>query len=936
MRPLSWALRAGVVFACALIAGAGCNRNNSNPQNPQEETGSIRMHLTSADAGDDVVSVRVDVFRAGAPFASQTVRLETGDAFFTLPPGNYDVTATPLAADGAPSRVCSSASTSAVVAAGRTTEITLPMFCSNGGTGGLDVIVTLEHQPSIRQLVIDPSKFVSTCQPATFTVTAFHPDGKLLTYLWSLATAPSGSRASLNGIGNRAVFTAQTPGDYDIGIQVQDPAGHRAGLIFPMHVGGAAVPDGCPQLPPPILAGTTLTGTLKPAAQPRIIRQRNVVANTAPLYSRQNQLLTMNLFPDTTLELVGIRLEAAGPGFVWVGQVKGQPQSAAFLSVRGDLIAGNIATEKGEVFQIRPAGNGVHLVTQVDPSSWHIEGDPIALFPAPGDASPCGGTDEGHDIDALIVYTAAARAAAGGVDQIEVLIYLATAETNQGYLNSGITQHLRLVRLAETAYVELGVSVDRDRLKNPSDGFMDDVHTMRNDAGADVVVLVEHYPADPYCGMAYIMGTVSTAFEDSAFAVVEDSCATGYYSFGHELGHVMSARHDRYVDPTDGSPYSYNHGFTDATDGWRTVMAYNNACVAAGTSCTRILYWSNPGNTYGGVAMGVSSGLANAADNHLTLNNTAATVANFRCSSPGVSNVWMRDTWDDTGLEPDPHTAGEDMWKSPYIWVRTAQDTTLVHQHEHQNPTFGAPAWVYAKLHNGGTAAANGTLEIYWANASAGLSWPADWHLIGSQAVSAFTAHSTTVVEISWPSLPGDGHFCLLARWVSPADPMTFPEGSNIDANVRNNNNLVWRNIHILAPGPDGTMDADFIVRNPGEAPLALFIGPVREEVNGSFFLYSRAVISLDETLRGAWAQGGSKGSGFRMLNDGTLLVTDPAGAILDNIFLGARLDGRAHLHFDVQADAPARNFNIEAVEFSKLPGSTTGRVGGVMYEIHP
>ena len=38
------------------------------------------------------------------------------------------------------------------------------------------------------------------------------------------------------------------------------------------------------------------------------------------------------------------------------------------------------------------------------------------------------------------------------------------------------------------------------------------------------------------------------------------------------------------------------------------------------------------------------------------------------------ANVWMKDTWDDTGAEPDPAQNNEVMWKSPYIWIRNSQD----------------------------------------------------------------------------------------------------------------------------------------------------------------------------------------------------------------------------------------------------------------------
>src|SRR5262249_22892410 len=226
----------------------------------------------------------------------------------------------------------------------------------------------------------------------------------------------------------------------------------------------------------------------------------------------------------------------------------------------------------------------------------------------------------------------------------------------------------------------------------------------------------------------------------------------GKFSFGHELGHLMGARHDWVADDTNNSPYTYNHGFVMATptapaEPWRTVMAYD--CPPPG--CPRVPYFSNPNVNYpaGGDAMGVANG-PQQANNSLTLNNTALTMANFRCISPGVNNVWMKDTWKDTGLEPDPNTAGQSMWKSPYIWVRNAQDAELVNQHRHENPIFGQTNWVYVKLHNGGAAAANGNLELYFAQASSGLSWPGDWTLLTTIPVNGFAAHSTRVVEAQW------------------------------------------------------------------------------------------------------------------------------------------------------------------------------------------
>ena len=145
------------------------------------------------------------------------------------------------------------------------------------------------------------------------------------------------------------------------------------------------------------------------------------------------------------------------------------------------------------------------------------------------------------------------------------------------------------------------------------------------------------------------MTTVSSGFASSAFNVCQRSCATGNLTFGHELGHNMSLRHDWYVDQST-SPHVYNHGFVDIdidlASSFRTVMAYGDRCTDNfGSSCTRLQYFSNPTVAVGGDWTGVSSGTASNcvegtepvvecdAENATALDNTAATVAAFRSTT---------------------------------------------------------------------------------------------------------------------------------------------------------------------------------------------------------------------------------------------------------------------------------------------------------------
>lgn len=368
------------------------------------------------------------------------------------------------------------------------------------------------------------------------------------------------------------------------------------------------------------------------AAEPTVIRSRTVGLNLdlllgadgAPLdLGPAGRTLTLNFFDDAALVAVLDGVEPNyGGGYTWTGRVQDEPFSMVTLVVSDGIMAGTVSLPAA-LFEIRYAGNGAHAVTEIDQSAFPPEAEPIPVAVSDGEQDAAAVSDDGSRIDVMVVYTPAARLAAGGTTAMQNLINLAVSETNQTYSYSGITQRLNLVYRGEVSYTETTFS---DALYDVTDGSIPNVHSLRNTYAADEVVLLVNDPQ--YCGLAWLMQTVSTSFEDYAFAVVNWQCATGYYSFGHELGHNMGAQHDHYAvtkySQSSGA-YWYAYGYVNTTKRWRTVMAYNDACADLGFNCTRIPYWSNPSVYYGGVPVGAAN-----ADNHLTLNNTAWTVANFR------------------------------------------------------------------------------------------------------------------------------------------------------------------------------------------------------------------------------------------------------------------------------------------------------------------
>ena len=208
--------------------------------------------------------------------------------------------------------------------------------------------------------------------------------------------------------------------------------------------------------------------------------------------------------------------------------------------------------------------------------------------------------DGSGDIKVLVLYTSAA---ANSVNNIYNTVLLAEEESNLSFVNSGVNCKIEIVYIGKTDYEETNSTTDKNRFKTTDDGYMDEVHILRERYAADICVLLVNY-SDGICGDAYTI----KAQRDEAFCVVTAlGCATGYYSFIHEIGHLIGCRHNPEND-TNSSPYEYGHGYIYPDGGWRTIMAYSTYC----SGCIRKQYWSNPSITYNGVPMGTTDRCNNA------------------------------------------------------------------------------------------------------------------------------------------------------------------------------------------------------------------------------------------------------------------------------------------------------------------------------------
>lgn len=116
----------------------------------------------------------------------------------------------------------------------------------------------------------------------------------------------------------------------------------------------------------------------------------------------------------------------------------------------------------------------------------------------------------------------------------------------------------------------------------------------------------------------------------SAYSTARKSRIQSGYTFVHEIGHNMGAKHDRqtYVDQGRSdeltqSLYRYGLSFTD----YRSVMSYDNC---SSSSCNRIMHFTNPNVLYNGVPTGIAVGDLDPANNARRLNDNRVVISNFR------------------------------------------------------------------------------------------------------------------------------------------------------------------------------------------------------------------------------------------------------------------------------------------------------------------
>lgn len=308
------------------------------------------------------------------------------------------------------------------------------------------------------------------------------------------------------------------------------------------------------------------------------------------------------------------------------------------------------------------------------------------------------------------------------------------------------------------------------------------------------------------------------------------------------------------------------------------------------------------------------------------------------CVTTPAADVWLRDNDSDTGTEPSSGA----LWLGPDLWNRPSADGSTVHE----NPEHGQTNYLYANIRNRSAVTVKmATLGLWIADASLGLSWPANFTYVGRIVVPNLGPNEVRQVgPLAWsPPAPGvSGHFCMYMRLFSPQDQLAIAEGADIGSNAQGSNNFAYRNLHIVDLHP--SRSETFLVRNINDEQASI---DIRVNVPAAFFQAGGEVLlSLSGALLSRWMvtpqPGVSRLSGAKLDSTASNIVgvTPPSGMhtvpfrIVESqaVFAGFLLAPKEAERLTVTFRSPNHNHASYDVDISEHIGQRT--IGGIRYQV--
>ena len=299
-------------------------------------------------------------------------------------------------------------------------------------------------------------------------------------------------------------------------------------------------------------------------------------------------------------------------------------------------------------------------------------------------------------------------------------------------------------------------------------------------------------------------------------------------------------------------------------------------------------------------------------------------------------DLMIKDVSNDFGHEPD--TIAKHLYISEDIWVRNNPDGFTKQWHEPPQYAPNTPIYVYVRITNKSCidAFSGDSLKLYWAKAATALSWPNHWNgsiispalmgdTIGAKAIDTLIAGTEKIIAFSWqPPDPTNyvninsepWHFCLLARIISPIDTMTVHEDSLLWRNVRNNNNIAWKNVSIIKKMPaNGNHNASHrpgavvAVGNDSPNEKTITIKLIEDEQRNASSIFEAAEIRIvmDDDLFAIWQAGEEQLQDIEYEGERTFLIVGEAPEI-QNLTFSENERATLHIGFNLLTEEAAND----------------------------
>jgi len=205
------------------------------------------------------------------------------------------------------------------------------------------------------------------------------------------------------------------------------------------------------------------------------------------------------------------------------------------------------------------------------------------------------------------------------------------------------------------------------------------------------------------------------------------------------------------------------------------------------------------------------------------------------------------------------------------------------------------------------------------------------------------------VIEIPWyPPNPADfagcgvdqGHVCLVARIETATGfpfGMSSPEGADLSANTRNNNNIAWKNITVVDEFAGALRRTSILVRNIAAQPAMAGLAFVAEraEGGGTFLDFGRILVDLGPELFERWVQGEGTGFGIEPAGENSIEVHSPE-AVIQGIRLEPQETFPVEVRFELPRGYRSPQGRVPVWHLLQLgtPGDPGAVMGGQTFEV--